>query len=302
MTHVPKFPPIISDWKPGDPLKGEPPLPGFLRNPTSLSTKWIDPPSFERVAEKAGEWAAARSRSMLSKTDIERGKLEGFAQKMYGRMLYRLGETTVAEPPPKKKAREVVRKPEPEREPAPEPEKEAEPKTRRRKEKLLGPKPIPEEKEEAIISKAILPQLARQRRYIAEGRDVRDFVPLNDIIDAAERKPYKLKLSESQAKDLHDKAMLRFEKLSKDLTTIDEFRVLENMLHETVPEPELEEEKISEDISAEIREAVIEDFEETGKVPMSSDVIRRAKELYDISLTQDQAHDLIREAVRKKPE
>ena len=33
MTHIPKFPPEVPEWQPGDPTKGEPPLPKWAVNP-----------------------------------------------------------------------------------------------------------------------------------------------------------------------------------------------------------------------------------------------------------------------------
>jgi len=79
----------ISDFLPTPPWEG-PPIPNFLtRNPGTWKA-WTSPEEYTRVAEKAGDWATARSAAMLSKADIMAGKLDVMADSMYRRMLSRL--------------------------------------------------------------------------------------------------------------------------------------------------------------------------------------------------------------------
>lgn len=79
----------LSNWLPQPPWRG-PPLPRWLvRNPGTWKA-WTSPEEYVRVAEKAGDWATARSASMLSKADIMAGKLDIMSEKMYDRMMSRL--------------------------------------------------------------------------------------------------------------------------------------------------------------------------------------------------------------------
>jgi len=79
----------LSNWLPQPPWRG-PPLPRWLvRNPGTWKA-WTSPEQYTRVAEKAGDWATARSASMLSKADIMAGKLDIMSEKMYDRMMSRL--------------------------------------------------------------------------------------------------------------------------------------------------------------------------------------------------------------------
>ena len=95
----------LSDLLPTPPWKG-PPLPAFLaRNPGTWKA-WTSPEEYTKVAEKAGDWAAARSASMLSRADTMAGKLDDMAEKMYLRMLSHLSIT----PTPIAVAERVTRK------------------------------------------------------------------------------------------------------------------------------------------------------------------------------------------------
>lgn len=83
------LPKIIDDLLPTPPWKG-PPLPGFLTKNPGTWKAWTKPEEYTHVAEKAGDWATARSASMLSKADIMAGKLDQMSEKMYGRMMHHL--------------------------------------------------------------------------------------------------------------------------------------------------------------------------------------------------------------------
>lgn len=94
---MPKLPKIMGDLLPTPPNEG-PPLPRFLtRNPGTWEA-WVTPEKYREVAEKAGDWATARSASMLSQADIMAGKLDEMSEKMYSRMMYRL--SMIPAPPP----------------------------------------------------------------------------------------------------------------------------------------------------------------------------------------------------------
>jgi len=58
-VHIPGFPPTWEDFRPGNPYRGEPPLPHFLMNP------WLAPPERERLVKAYGEWATARAEAMI---------------------------------------------------------------------------------------------------------------------------------------------------------------------------------------------------------------------------------------------
>jgi len=76
----------LSDWLPQPPWGG-PPLPRWLVGNPGTWKAWTAPEEYAKVAEKAGDWATARSASMLSKADIMAGKLDVMADSMYKRML-----------------------------------------------------------------------------------------------------------------------------------------------------------------------------------------------------------------------
>ena len=108
------LPKIIDDLLPTPPWKG-PPIPNFLTKNPGTWKAWTAPEEYRKVAEKAGDWATARSASMLSKADVMAGKLDEMSEKMYGRMMTRLSmipaPPTVAPPkvkkPPVKKVPKV---------------------------------------------------------------------------------------------------------------------------------------------------------------------------------------------------
>lgn len=103
----------LRDWLPTSPFRG-PPIPHWLTKNPGRWESWTSPEEYVKVAEKAGDWATARSAAMLSKADIMAGRLDNFAENMYSRMMFRLGAVpapTIAPPRRKKKEKvtEVVR-------------------------------------------------------------------------------------------------------------------------------------------------------------------------------------------------
>lgn len=60
MSHIPKWPPDIDEWLPGDPTRGEPPLPRFSWNPSWLTTE-----QFTQLEEETSTWAARRAEAMV---------------------------------------------------------------------------------------------------------------------------------------------------------------------------------------------------------------------------------------------
>ena len=59
MPHMPQFPPVYEDWAPGDPRKGEPPLPRFLFNP------WLSPAERGDIELEAGRWSTSRAEAIV---------------------------------------------------------------------------------------------------------------------------------------------------------------------------------------------------------------------------------------------
>jgi len=61
--HRPKFPPnYIEDFAPGNPFKGEPPLPRFLWNPKA---SWLDWENKQKIAAQVGGYAARRAEAFV---------------------------------------------------------------------------------------------------------------------------------------------------------------------------------------------------------------------------------------------
>lgn len=60
MPHIPKWPPDIEEWLPGDPTRGQPPLPRFSWNPSWLTTE-----QFTQLEEETSTWAARRAEAMV---------------------------------------------------------------------------------------------------------------------------------------------------------------------------------------------------------------------------------------------
>ena len=81
MPHIPKFPPELNDWLPGNPLRGELPLPGFLRNPLAIP-ETITPEEYNEVVGKYGLWATRRAIAFLPRT-ATRTELEKVAKALY---------------------------------------------------------------------------------------------------------------------------------------------------------------------------------------------------------------------------
>lgn len=86
--HWPKFPPTWQDFHPGDPNRGQPPLPAFLMNPRAPT--WI-PFELRRSLEgKYGTWATRRAESSMPRSATPE-QIETAAKALYEAWTSRLG-------------------------------------------------------------------------------------------------------------------------------------------------------------------------------------------------------------------
>lgn len=181
MPHIPKWPPDIYDWLPGDPTKLQPPLPNFSWNPS-----WLTQEQFAQLEEETSTWAARRAEAMV-------GPRAGFevarraAHSMLAPYLSRLP------PLPEELAREEKKR-----------------RVRKPREERAAAGVLTTEQEEKLTRNALEDIIDYRKRHRGAAQTTEEKIELAKVVVAWAEHDYGVIITEAKGAEIVDKAIARF--------------------------------------------------------------------------------------------